>query len=186
MSSNPQLTDLAQPILAGDPQLNDDQRANLWDVFHTTKDSNELAQAIQTIAVPDDTKQRLFDAKKKTEVPEHPVAAAIAALAKLKEIDPTTLALAEAHPKVAGALMSAAQKTEKDAAAPAGKPAAAGKGGKAPALAQPPRADGLQHLPSIPEGHYRVQASDGGIHDIPSENIEKARDIDPRLHVLNP
>jgi hypothetical protein len=41
-------------------------------------------------------------------------------------------------------------------------------------------------LPPIPDGHHRVLASDGSIHDIPAKNIELAVQIDPQLKVLNP
>jgi hypothetical protein len=43
-----------------------------------------------------------------------------------------------------------------------------------------------RELPPIPEGHYRLRTSDGAIHDIPAENIGRARAIDPLLIVLNP
>ena len=38
----------------------------------------------------------------------------------------------------------------------------------------------------IPEGHIRLRASDGTLHDIPAENIGLVRKIDPLLIVLNP
>ena len=41
-------------------------------------------------------------------------------------------------------------------------------------------------LPPIPDGHHRVLASDGSLHDIPMANIDKAVAIDPQLKVLNP
>jgi hypothetical protein len=41
-------------------------------------------------------------------------------------------------------------------------------------------------LPPIRDGLYRVLASDGELHDIPKENLEKAFAIDPQLRVLNP
>jgi hypothetical protein len=184
--------DPAHPILAGDPTLDQDTRASLWDIFHGSKDSNDLAQKLQALAVPDDTKQRLFDAKKQATLPVEPVDQTIAAMEKLKQIDPAVLELAETHPNALKALTGAAQAGAKAAAEPAGagKPAGKGKaataGAKLPPLAQPPRVDGLEHFPVIPEGHRRVMASDGGIHDIPEENLDKAREIDPRLHVLNP
>jgi hypothetical protein len=40
-------------------------------------------------------------------------------------------------------------------------------------------------LPPISKGCYRVKASDGHLHDIPVENIGKARKIDPKLVILN-
>lgn len=41
-------------------------------------------------------------------------------------------------------------------------------------------------LPPILDGHYRVRTSDGALHDIPAGNIERARQIDADLIVLNP
>jgi hypothetical protein len=41
-------------------------------------------------------------------------------------------------------------------------------------------------LPPIPERHFRILASDGGLHDVPIVNIEIALDLDPDLLVLNP
>lgn len=41
-------------------------------------------------------------------------------------------------------------------------------------------------IPPIPEGCYRLRTSDGAIHDVPVENIELARAIDPDLVILNP
>lgn len=185
--------DHATPILEGDPLLSDELRADLWDTFHNTKSPEELALHLQPLAIPDDTKQRLFDAKKRSIPPIiDPLDKASAAIARLATLPPDVLEAAETHPNVLKTLAGAATQAEKAS----GEPAGASKGGekgktaggsqKPQPLAQPPRADGLQHLPPIPDGHHRILASDGGIHDIPAENIEKAREIDPNLHVLNP
>lgn len=192
MASAPPLTDPAGPILAGDPALNDDQRADLWDIFHTSKDPQQLASHLQLMAVPEDTKQKLFQAKSQSTPVLSPVDKTTQAINKIAEIDPKVLELAESHPKVTAALVSAAQAAEKASGSAQeprsgksqGKPQA--EGAKRAPLAQSPRVDGLEHFPPIPDGHYRVLASDGGVHDVPVENIEKAREIDPRLHVLNP
>lgn len=185
--------DHAQPILAGEPSITADQRADLWDIFHNSKDANELANHLSTMALPDDTKQQLFDAKKKAAPKVEPIERAVHALATMTTIPPAVMELAEKYPNTAKALLSAADKAgENEATEAQEKSKAAGKGKEAGSkkeaqpLAQPPRADGLPHFPPIPDGHYRVLASDGGIHDIPQENIEQARGIDPNLHVLNP
>jgi hypothetical protein len=39
--------------------------------------------------------------------------------------------------------------------------------------------------PPIPAGHALVRTSDGALHHLPAENIEKARAIDPELQVLH-
>lgn len=185
--------DPAAPILAGEPTINDEQRAALWDVFHGSKSPEELAVKLQPLSVPNDLKQQLFSAKKSTSPTPKPLEGAVKAINVLRNMDPDSLALVEKYPNAAKALISAAEKGVENEAGKAadkqgaqGKGVAAGTSKKTQPLAQPPRADGLEHLPPIPENHYRVLASDGGIHDIPAENIETARGIDPTLHVLNP
>jgi hypothetical protein len=192
MASTPSpFMDHAAPVLAGEPTINDDQRADLWDAFHT-KSPEELVQHLQPLAVPDDFKKKLYDAKQQSMPVAGPVDKVTAAMKQLAQLDPNVLATAEAHPNVLKAMTSAATAPEKGAGEAAGASKGSAKGnapaeGKSPApLAQSPRPDGLEHLPPIPDGHHRVLASDGGIHDIPAENIEHAREIDPRLHVLNP
>jgi hypothetical protein len=181
----------AEPILRGDPALSDEQRADLFDIFHGSKDPNELVQKLQTLAVPDDTKHRLFQAKQAS-MPAEPLDKVSSAVDRLAQLDPQKREIAEAHPNLLKALVGAATTPEKGAGEPAGANKTAGKGNtpagaKTPApLVQPPRTDGLEHLSPIPDGHHRVLASDGGIHDIPAENIEKARALDPHMHVLNP
>ena len=52
MASQAPFVDPAAPILAGDPALSDENRAALWDTFHSTKDHNELIQKLQAITAP--------------------------------------------------------------------------------------------------------------------------------------
>ena len=190
--------DPAASVLDSDPVLNDETRSALWDVFHGTKDPNELAQKLQTLAVPEDTKQRLVSAKKAfMPAPDavDPVAKTTDVITKMAQIPPEVADFAEKHPNLLKAFVGAASTPEKGAAAASDASKPAGKGGKASAgkkeagaapLALPPRPDGLQHLPPIPEGFKRILSSDSGIHDIPEENVAKAFAIDPRLFVMNP
>ena len=183
--------DHAAPILAGEPSITDQQRSDLWDAFHS-KNSDELVQHLSTLAVPDDLKHRLWVAKQASLPAVEPVDKVTAAISKMVALPPDVLDKAEQHPNVLKAITTAAATPEKPAQEAAGGASAAPKGNTAAAakkpapLAQPPRADGQPHMPPIPEGHHRILASDGGIHDIPAENIEQARAIDPNLHVLNP
>lgn len=196
MSSSPiaPYQELAEPILRADPTLSNDQRADLFDVFHQTKDPTELARKLQPYAIPDGTKKYLFDAKVMNTPAPDPVSKVKDAVSSLKDMDPNALQLAEKYPNVTKALVDAAIKSiEKPAGAPQdkGKVESKGQQAKAPQQAQesapmPPRPDGNPHLPPIPEGHKRILASDGGVHDIPQENMDKARQIDPRLYVMNP
>ena len=192
MSTTPSpFMDHAAPILAGEPTIDDNQRADLHDAFYS-KNADELAEHLKPMAVPDDFKHKLWTAKQQSAPAVPTVDKVTDAMTKLAQIDPKVLEVAEAHPNVLKAMTSAATTPEKGAQEGAGGAPSAGKGkvsgdaAKPPILAQPPRPDGLEHLPPIPDGHHRVLASDGGIHDIPAENIEQARAIDPRLHVMNP
>jgi hypothetical protein len=167
--------DHAAPILAGDPVLSDEHRAALWDVFHSSKDPNDLAQKLQPMTeVPDDTKHQLYLAKQQAQAGADPVTAA---LGKMEQMNPATLDLAEQHPTVLKTLVAALAPSESKGS---------GDDDKKKKIQLPPRIDGLEHYPEIPEGHFRVMASDGGLHDIPQENIQSAMAHDPRLHVLNP
>lgn len=174
----------AAPILRAEPSITDGQRADLFDIFHGSKDSNELAQKLQPVPIPDATKQLLFDAKKRSTVQAEPIDKAMDAVKRVGSLDPKVLDLAEAHPNVLKVLSAAAIAKE---GAEAGSASGKGKDAKKQTpLVQPPRPDGAEHLPPIPDNHRRILARDGSVHDIPEENLEKARAIDPMLHVLNP
>ena len=166
----------------------------LFDAFHS-KNSNELVQHLAPMDLPPQFKQKLYDAKKASEPELAPVDKTIQAISKIKDIPSDILEAAEAHPNVLKALTGAAHTSEKQAteAAPKvkinvkAKPSAGGESPAAPAvLAQPPRTDGQEHYPPIPEGHRRVRTSDGIHYDIPDENVDEARTRDPNLMVLNP
>jgi|SRR5579859_1207912 len=45
-------------------------------------------------------------------------------------------------------------------------------------------AAGREALPAREEGFVRFRASDGSIHDVPQEHLDKAKEIDPQLEVL--
>jgi hypothetical protein len=182
----------AEPILRGDPALSDEQRADLFDAFHS-KNSAELVQHLQTLAIPEDTKHKLFQAKQASTPPVAPLDKVTEAMTRLKQLDPEVLEASESHPNVLKALVGAATAPDKAASGDSGGGTAGGGSktsstAKKPSqpLVQPPRIDGLPHLPPIADGHKRLLASDGGLHDVPEENVEQARAIDPRLHVLNP
>ena len=189
MSTPPSpFVDHAAPILAGEPSIDDNQRADLWDAFHT-KSADELAQHLAPQDLPPQFKQKLHAAKVQSAPLVPPTDKVAQALAKLKELDPTLLDLAESHPKVAGMFVNAATKEPTEPAGE-GKASEKGKtpavGAKPKALTQPPRQDGQEHYPPIPEGHRRVRTSDGIHYDIPDENVDEARTRDPNLMVLNP
>lgn len=182
MDTQSPFTDHAAPILSGDPILSDENRADLWDTFNQSKDPAELTQKLMPLAhVPDDTKHQLIIAKTRSMPAADPSDKVITAVNKMKAMAPADLELAEAHPTMLKTLVAAQAVPEQSAS----DPGSSDKKKQATA-ALPPRVDGLQHLPPVADTHYRVRASDGGIHDLPKENISKAFEIDPKLQVLNP
>ena len=106
-----------------------------------------------------------------------PLDKATAAITRIGQIDPKILELAEKYPNVAKILAAAASSEPKAAGAEKGKGKGSDDTKKAPAIAP--------DVPATPSGHALVKASDGSLHHIPSENIEKARQIDPALTVLH-
>jgi hypothetical protein len=191
MDMNSPFIDHAAPILSGDPSLSDQQRSDLWDAF-ATKNADELAQHLSALAIPNETKHRLWQAKQASLPVPSPTDKVTAAVTKIASLDPQIRQIAEASPNLLKAFTTAATTPEKEPAAPASGASAESKGTKAPKVEKPPvtplapRPDGQPHFPAIPDGHHRILASDGGVHDIPAENIEQARALDPNLHVLNP
>lgn len=182
--------DHASPILSADPTLSDQQRSDLWDAFHS-KNPDELVQHLTPLAIPDDTKHKLWAAKQASMPPVkvEPVDKVTAAVNKMVALPPDVLDKAEQHPNVLKAFTTAATAPEKEPTAAAGASSAVPRGEKTPAAPKTPlapRADGQPHFPSIPDGHHRILSSNGGVYDVPVENIEKARAVDPNLHILNP
>ena len=183
--------DHAAPILAGDPTLNDEQRANLHDAFYQ-KNADELVQHLMPLAIPEDTKNKLWHAKQASLPAPAPVDKVTAAVQRIASLDPQTRQIAESSPNLLKAFTTAATTPEKPAQEAAGASSAAPKGKttpttpKAPVAPLAPRADGQPHFPAIDPAHHRVLASNGGVYDLPKENVEAARKIDPNLHVLNP
>src|ERR1019366_7857303 len=94
-------TDHAEPVLRGDPALTDEHRVALWDVFHQSKNPDELTQKLQAVPVPDDTKNRLVQAKHLSMPAVSPTDKVTAALTAMSRLDPSLLELAESHPKTA-------------------------------------------------------------------------------------
>jgi hypothetical protein len=179
--------DPAKPILAAHPAITDDQRADLWDTFHNSKDSAELANKLQPLAIPDDLKHHLFVAKDATApapvVKPAPVDKVTAAIQRISQLDPKVIDLAESHPNVLKTLATAAMQEEKAAGEPAGatkeprSPKTPSGKTKAPAA--------VTDIPATPPAHALVRTRDGGLHHLPVENIEAARKIDPQLQVLH-
>src|ERR1039458_6699727 len=186
MSTSPSpFIDHAANALQAEPALSDEQRADLHDVFHESKSPDELVQKLMPMVdIPDDTKHRLWQAKQASMPVAGPTDKVTAAIQRMTTLDPKTLELAEAHPNVMKAFTSAATAPEKDATASSGASSGSGKGTKTPkasAVPTAPRLDGQPHFPAIPDGHHRILSGNGAVYDIPQENIESARALDPSL-----
>lgn len=186
----PSFTDHAEPILRA-AGVDNNTKADLWDMFHGSKDEGELAYMLSSLLVPNTLKQGLVDAKQHSIASrQKPVGDAAEkgfnVLSRLKEMDPQTLALAEKFPKTASALIGLTGKGDETPAA--GKPSKAAKtSAKQPAAGKATKtAPQIADLPPIPDGHHRILDSNGGIHDVPMENLDAARQIDPQLQVMNP
>ena len=179
--------DPAKPILAAHPAITDDQRADLWDIFHQSKDSGELAQHLQPLGIPDALKHHLFVAKDATAPPVPvkvaPIDKVTDAIKRISQLDPKVVDLAESHPNVLKTLSTAAMQEEKEPAERAGgfkeprSPKTPSGKTKAPAA--------VTDIPATPPAHALVRTRDGGLHHVPVENIEAARKIDPQLQVLH-
>ena len=180
--------DPAAPVLAAHPGITDEDRANLWDVFHNSKDSSELAQKLQPMtAIPDNLKHKLFVTKDATAPPVPvkvaPIDKVTDAIKRISQLDPKVVDLAESHPNVLKTLSTAAMQEEKEPAERAGgfkeprSPKTPSGKTKAPAA--------VTDIPATPPAHALVRTRDGGIHHLPVENIEAARKIDPDLQVLH-
>ena len=180
--------DHAAPVLAADPTLSDTAKADLWDAFHS-KSPEELVQHLSTLAIPNETKHRLWQAKQASLPVPSPTDKVTAAVTKIASLDPQIRQIAEASPNLLKAFTTAATTPEKEPAAASGGASGSAKGTKAPkapAAPQPPRLDGQPHFPSIPDGHHRILGTDGSVYDIPAEHLDTARAADPNMHIMNP
>jgi hypothetical protein len=180
--------DPAEPILRAEPSIDDDSKANLWDTFHS-KSTDELVQHLHSLAIPNETKTALWQAKQA--MTPKPVSSNIekvsAAIQKLSQLDPVTLDIAEKHPIVSKAFIDAAVKPPETPKQPVGEAKSAGKGAKAAKPAKGPQEAPtlVPDIPATPSGHSLVLASDWGVHHIPTARMDAARKIDPGLKVLH-
>jgi hypothetical protein len=102
----PPSQDPAEGILRGDTSLTDSDRADLFDLFHGARDHNELAQKLQPLAVPDDTKRKLWQAKQLAVSAPSPVEKIASAVHAVNQLDPAARELAEQHPNVFKAFLT--------------------------------------------------------------------------------
>jgi hypothetical protein len=176
--------DHAAPILAGEPTITDQQRADLHDAFYT-KNSDELVNHLTPLAIPDDLKRKLFDAKQLSSPPAKidPVDKVTAAVQKLASLDPQVRQTAEASPNLLKAFTTAATTPDKEPQAAPSAPEAAPKGKKTPDAEEAPSVP--TDVPATPSQHALIHASNGGHYHVPVANLDVARKADPNLTVLH-
>jgi hypothetical protein len=186
MSTTPSpFQDHASPILAADSTVNDENRSQLWDIFHQSKDANELAAKLQPLPYADDLKHKLWTAKQSIAPPAkpEPVDKVSAAISKMVALPPDVLDKAEQHPQVLKAFTTAATTAEPAPPAAPSEPVAAPKGKKTPEAEEAPQAP--TDVPATPSQHALIHGSNGGHYHVPTANLDAARKIDPNLTVLH-
>jgi hypothetical protein len=99
--------DKAAVVLYGEPTINDEQRADLYDVYYQSPTANALACRLAPLDLHPDLKEQLVNAKR---LGEDAMDRAIEAINKLRQIDPVVLAKAERHPTITQALILAGNK----------------------------------------------------------------------------
>src|ERR1019366_10567714 len=132
--------DHAEPILSGEPSITDEQRASLWDAFHT-KSADELVQHLQLQNIPDETKQALLAAKQESTPAVSPMDKVTAAMTHMSKLPAKLLELAESHPTVLKTLMAALEPPKPAAGKAASKRSSTPKAPKASAPEQPASSD---------------------------------------------
>lgn len=104
------LPDRAAMHIYAENSLTDSQRADLYDLVHSTKDTPELARHLASLPLPPEFKGKLLNAKNHmiAPEPEHP---AIIAAKRIGELASTPegakmLEIAETHPRLLHALLA--------------------------------------------------------------------------------
>lgn len=106
--ANSPAADPAEKILRDDSDLFNEDREELWNLYHLSKTPDELAQYLHPLEnVSNDTKHQLFMAKKRTAPEPTPLDRTQRAIQSVAQMDPDTLRIAESHPVVLKALVDA-------------------------------------------------------------------------------
>jgi hypothetical protein len=185
MSTSPSpFVDHAEPILRNAP-IPDSLKGDLWQAFHESKDPEELVQRLQPLVVPDQVKTDLYE-KKKFLQPSGSVDTAVSALTKMRDLPPEVLDLAEAHPKIASLLVSAASKggekgpekpaaSAKPAAGP--KPSPAAPGAPADDSASPDLSEMPPDVPPTPSGQMKAEVGKPEQESLPLEKPKPPKQL---------
>ena len=102
-------SDHAKRILESVPDhvMSMDSKANGWVIFHSSRDSKELAQRLINFDAPEQVKTDLWNAKKQYSDPvPTPMDRATEALHRMASMDPNVLEIAERSPNILKSLMS--------------------------------------------------------------------------------
>ena len=112
MQIDPGLVDHARNILEPLPMSMGD-KANIWDRYHSAQSSKELAANLQSVpSLPDETRQRLIDAKKLSDSELGPLDKVFDVVNRLGKMDRGLLDLAEKYPTVLRAMLENAEDRE--------------------------------------------------------------------------
>jgi hypothetical protein len=104
--------DHAHAILAADPTLDQETRANAWDAYHNSRSLEDLVRNLSPLEIPDTTRQTLLVAKQVTAPTQSNAEKVANALHQMSQIDPALLDMAEKHKHVAKMMIDAAVKNE--------------------------------------------------------------------------
>ena len=106
--------DHVAPVLASDSSLNDDQRFDLHELFHSVPSTTELAHHLSGLNLPHSLKEQMLIAKNNSleanaPPPPEPTGpqAIDKVIAHLIQMDPKEREIAESHPKLLAAFISA-------------------------------------------------------------------------------
>jgi len=105
--------DLAGPILQNVPNMSQDLRADLWDLFHDST-AEELAQKLANVPIADSLKRQLITARAKSLEPDATtgvVDKTVEALHRVAQLPKDVLDLAEKHHLVAKFLVDVNSKS---------------------------------------------------------------------------
>lgn len=105
--ANSPAADPAEDILRRAPELTDQMRETLWNVYHSKSTPEELAKVLEHFSASSGTKHKLWEAKKMTAPEIDPVEKVRKAIEGVSQMDPATLKIAEAHPVALKAMVDA-------------------------------------------------------------------------------
>ncbi len=94
------MSDPAQHILASEPSLSNEQRADIWDDFLTAPHARALSARLAARNLPPQVVDLLLEAKRASEPEPSPTSHIETAIKAMSQLDPKLLELAESHPQL--------------------------------------------------------------------------------------